>query len=227
MNTKFVKRSFFALSTSLAILAFAATASAQYLRTQGVGFYAPHVPDASLLQGPETGAIVLSGTLGAASFKGFDGSDWVDLSPATPAAPIRKVYKSSGTYTPTSGTRYIVVEMVGAGGGGAGSADNANNATDGTTGQATSFGSILVANGGTGGEHNAGVIAAGGTCSLNPTYAEEIVQLQGGSGGGSGAAGNGITVSGGIGGTSALGGAGSTGAAAHIGGNCVEQNLMI
>src|SRR6266487_4406815 len=67
-----------------------------------------------------TGTANVTGSVTAGSFRG-DGSQLTNL-PAPTAGPIAiRVFKSSGTYTPTPGARIAIVEVWGGGGGGAGS----------------------------------------------------------------------------------------------------------
>lgn len=84
------------------------------------------------------------------------------------SAPVPVYYtSSSGTYTPTSGTKYIYFELVGPGGGGAGSSrGSVNDATNGSNGTANSiFGNSTAraGNGATKGLSNGG---AGGTATV-------------------------------------------------------------
>lgn len=52
----------------------------------------------------------------------YDGTDWVLLNPIESSGALLniRIFTSSGTYTPTAGTKSIIVECVGGGGGGGG-----------------------------------------------------------------------------------------------------------
>lgn len=94
-----------------------------------------------------------------------DGSNWVDVSQKTNKSPTIQKFTSgtSQTYTTPAGVTYIRVRMIGGGGGGSGTGGGSPGT--GGTGVATTFGSsLLVANGGTGGQYRGG--SAGGTASL-------------------------------------------------------------
>lgn len=116
---------------------------------------------------------------------------------------VTQVFTSDDTYTPTSGMKYCIIEVIGGGGGGGGSA-----AASGTTVTAS-------AGGGAGGY-------ARGSFSAATIGASQAVTI--GAGGTAGSAGNNA---GGAGGTSSVGvlitatggGGGSGGAAATIGSN--------
>lgn len=134
----------------------------------------------------------------------------LDSKIAQPAVPtIQRFTSGSGTYTTPANVKWIRVRMVGAGGGGGGSG-NTYSSTAGTTGGNTTFGtSLLIANGGAGGQ-TFGAGGAGGTVTVNaPAIA--TVALQGGRGQPAwiGTAGGGG--SGGNGGVSPFGGAGGGG----------------
>lgn len=115
---------------------------------------------------------------------------------------IRVLSSGSGTYTPTTGSSWIKVRMVGGGAGGAGSGNPGNAGTDGTD---TLFGSDLVAGKGVGST----LIGTGGTGSLGSIT--NGFTINGSDGGGSSAngAGGAIFPTGGNGGVSAFGGAGA------------------
>jgi hypothetical protein len=112
----------------------------------------------------------------------------------------------SGTYTTPTGCTRIRVRAIGGGGGG-GSGGNTGTVASGTSGTATTFGtSLLVANGGAGGQ--IGTPPAGGTASLGSGPIG--VAYQGTSGGGWVANnGVGIFLAGGFGGNGPFGGAGT------------------
>jgi len=69
---------------------------------------------------------------------------------------VPQIFTSNGTYTPTSGMKYCIVELCGGGGGSAGSASSGGN------GGTTNFGSIFSATGGAG---NTGTAVSGGSGS--------------------------------------------------------------
>jgi len=120
----------------------------------------------------------------------------------TPSAPTiqRFTTGTSLTYTPTSGTQYIHVRMVGGGGGGAAIVTN-----NGSNGTATSFGS-WTAIAGSGGVTATGAGGAGGTGGANGTGT--LVARFDGQDGGKG--GNFTATYAASGGSSVFGGGGST-----------------
>lgn len=142
-----------------------------------------------------------------------DGTNWIS-SPASGGSGINtvnvQVFKTSGTYTPTSGMKYCIVEMQAGGGGGGGSASTTSSqlAYGGGGGggeyareiyDAASIGagnSVTIGAGGAGGTAGANNGSVGGTTTF------KSISLAGGSGGGGG------TASGVLGG--AAGGAGGT-----------------
>ena len=127
-----------------------------------------------------------------------------------------QVFKASGTYTPSSGLQYCVVEIVGGGGGGGGGATGAGS------------GRGVVSGGGGGGEYASGVfssatigasktitIGSGGTAAANSgtggtggtTSIGSLMTAIGGSGGGPGNnSASVIAAFGGVGGTGGTGG---------------------
>lgn len=125
---------------------------------------------------------------------------FISLSTPSPFSQIAyQVFTSSGTYTPTSGMKYCIVEVVGAGGGSGGSA-------------ATGAGTVSAAGGGGGGEYARGIFTA------SNIGASKTVTI--GAGGLAGSAGNN---NGGTGGSTsigilitAIGGSGGTGSAAAV-----------
>lgn len=115
----------------------------------------------------------------------------------------------SASYTVPTGAFYIVVEMVGGGGGGGGS--GTSGTVVGATGSSSIFGtSLLVANGGLGGNALAG--GAGGNASLGSGPIG--LSLVGGSGTGAGTSLATFDINGGPGGASAFGGTGAGATAA-------------
>lgn len=128
---------------------------------------------------------------------------------------VQKFTSGSGTYTtPTSPAPiYIRVRMVGAGGGGAGSATIAGTGgNNGSNGGNTTFGTtLLVANGGAGGQSSTGTGAggAGGTASLGTGPIG--LAVAGSSGQGFSQSATGGRDAGGQGASSALGGGGGGG----------------
>lgn len=137
-----------------------------------------------------------------------------DATWATPASGIGKVsgqtFTSSGTWTPTAGTKYIVVEQCGGGGGGGSIASGAGAQAAGGGGAGGYLQAILTAAqfgasqgitigaagaGGASGGANAG--GAGGTTSVGT-----LLSCTGGAGGAAGASGS--FVSGGAGGAATV-----------------------
>lgn len=117
--------------------------------------------------------------------------------------PTVQVLTGSGTYTPTSGTAYIVVKMVG--GGGAGAA-NGSGPSIGTAGGNTTFGSATSNGGGVAAAGGGGPGGAGGTNTLAYTTLEDVPGQDGSPGGYD------IDEPGSIGGASIFGGGGVGGA---------------
>ena len=120
----------------------------------------------------------------------------------------------SGTYTTPAGVSYIQVRMVAPGGGGGSSGGNV-----GFNGAGTTFGtSLLMANGGFGGQSNvSGGAGAGGSPGTVNSPAITVVNV----GGGGGQCGSAVSgdVAGGIGGNSFYGGSGRGGAPTALGGS--------
>ena len=110
-----------------------------------------------------------------------DGTNWVSSASGTVGSIVIQVFTGNGTYTPTSGMIYALVEIVGGGGGGGGAATGAG-------------GQSAAGSGGGGGEYARGVFSAA------TIGASQIVTI--GAAGTAGAAGNN---NGGGGGTSSLG----------------------
>lgn len=128
-----------------------------------------------------------------------------------PQASTRTVLTGAGTYTVPSNVYMIRVRAVGAGGGGAASS-SANSQTAATAGAATTFGSVITANGGglgtfvgTGGPQAGG---AGGTATSTITGAYTAT---GGDGTGGSSTSTGEVIAGGAGGNSYFGGGGGGG----------------
>ncbi len=121
------------------------------------------------------------------------------------APTIQKFLSGSGTYSTPIGVRYIKVKM--AGGGGAGCSNEASGGTGHTAGGASTFGSILTANGGGIGAlySNGGI---GGTASIS--LPATGLTIQGGHGGPT-SVGSSSPQMGSFGGSNPLGGAGSGG----------------
>lgn len=137
------------------------------------------------------------------------GSGTITLTPKVPT--VQKFTSGSGTYTTPTGALYIRVRMVGGGGGGAGSSSAGNNAPNAGNGGNTTFGtSLLVANGGLGGQGMNSTTATPGTASLGTGPIG--VALSGGYGSAGGFAnGSAVPTWGGTGGASPFGGAGGGG----------------
>lgn len=108
----------------------ATAATGKVLRAQGVG----SAPVFSTATYPDT-----AGTSG--NVLTSDGTNWNSSAPATFSVINVQTFTSSGTYTPTAGMKYCVVECIGAGGGGGGVADT-------TTGPG-----VAAAGGGAGGQY--------------------------------------------------------------------------
>ena len=117
-----------------------------------------------------------------------------------------QTFTSSGTYTPTTGTRYVLVEVLGGGGGGgAVPASGATASAAGAGGQAGAFARGLIATGFSGVTVTVGTAGPGGSAGLN-----------GGTAGGNSSFGALITAPGGGGGNA---GPTVTGTSCALGGN--------
>jgi len=134
----------------------------------------------------------------------------------TGSTPQTTAYtSSSGTYTTPANTRYLVIQMCGAGGGGGSSGPTTGN---GSAGGSTTFGtSLLTCTGGGGGDGNTYVGAGAGGSGTISSPATGLA-LSGGKGMGIGFNISGTYVGGGAGGTNPFGGGGSAGGANASGG---------
>lgn len=132
-----------------------------------------------------------------------DSHGWVSLVTASPLSTVAiQTFTSTGTYTPTSGMKYCIIELVGGGGGGGGT----------TT---TGVGEITCAGGGAGGGYARKVATA---AAIGASQAVTI-----GAAGTAGAVGGG---NGGAGGTTSLGALCiATGGGGGFGGPAVAQNF--
>lgn len=130
---------------------------------------------------------------------------------------VHQVFSSSGTYTPTSGMVYCLIECIGAGGGGGGSAGSnstsINGAASGGGGEyacgifsSATIGaskSVTIGAAGTAGANTGTSGGTGGTTSVGST---NISAVGGGGGTGNSSANTAVAVAGGIGGTGGTGG---------------------
>jgi len=141
-----------------------------------------------------SGGATVTGTLSATAFSG-DGSGLTNV-PAGVSNVNTVVFTSSGTYTPTSGTKFVTVYATGGGGGGAGNSSTSGNESQkggsggggGTairTYNATELGanaSVTVGGGGSaGGSTSNG--STGGTSNFNPAGTGVTIFGDGGTGG--------------------------------------------
>ena len=140
-----------------------------------------------------SGATV-TGTLTATAFSG-DGSALTNV-PAGVSNVNTVVVTSSGTYTPTSGTKFVTVYACGGGGGGGGLDVNNQDQYEGSGGNggntavktynATELGanaSITIGSGGSGGSSSGNNGSTGGNTSFNPAGTGSTVTGAGGYGG--------------------------------------------
>lgn len=123
-----------------------------------------------------------------------DGTNYTYLPAGRPSVIIQK-FTSSGTYTPTTGMTYCIVEMVGGGGGGGGSTGNASYLTAGGGGGAGGYSRSIVSAASIGASQVV-TIGAAGTASSNSaggaggnTSLGSLVVANGGSGGSLGTSG--------------------------------------
>ena len=136
----------------------------------------------------------LTGTLTATAFSG-DGSALTNV-PAGVSNVDMQIFGSSGTYTPTSGTKFFTVYATG-GGGGAGHIQctgNSRNISGGGGGaggtavrtyNATEMGanaSITIGSGGSGSSSSGGSGGSGGTTTFNPAGTGTTIYGYGGTG---------------------------------------------
>lgn len=144
-------------------------------------------------QTTSSGATV-TGTLTATAFSG-DGSALTNV-PAGVSNVNTVVVTSSGTYTPTSGTKFVTVYACGGGGGGGGLDVNNQDQYEGSGGNggntavktynATELGanaSITIGSGGSGGSSSGNNGSTGGNTSFNPAGTGSTVTGAGGYGG--------------------------------------------
>lgn len=144
------------------------------------------------------------------------GSNWVTRSQKIYKAPtVQKFTSSTGSYMLPSNPSplYIRVRMVGGGGGGGGGGQGTGSTAGGPGGVSTFGGSLLVANGGTGGAAQLGAAGNGGTAVLGSGPAGSTF-IGGGGQPGYGfnvSNGNSFGIFGGVGGSSIFGGGGRGG----------------
>ena len=135
----------------------------------------------------------------------------------SPIGPGGTTVNTTATYTTPSSPAplYIDVELVAGGGGGASGGNSGGPTNNGTSGTDTTFGSILSANGGTGG--NAFYATPGGSASV--VTSSTVLQIYALTGGAGNAGSDGVTpyAVGGVGGNSYYGGAGGGNIAAQVG----------
>lgn len=122
------------------------------------------------------------------------------------APTVQRFTSGSGTYTTPANVKSIRVKMVGGGGGGQGSITTAWAAAGGN-GTSTTFGAILTAPGGSGGNINIANGSAAPTISAPAITVASFAGMNGLSGQAKGA---GVDISSGAGGSSFFGGAGSS-----------------
>jgi hypothetical protein len=163
-----------------------------------------------------------SGEIDVTNGTGFAGNTNLSLSSTTknkiPSIINIQTITTTGTYTPTSGMIYCIIEVVGGGGGGGGAATtsaagNGSGASGGGGGAggysrgkftATDIGAskaVTIGAAGTGGTAGANAGVAGGTTSVGAT----LIQSTGGTGGDGGSAGVTNASYGGAGGVGTLG----------------------
>lgn len=145
---------------------------------------------------------------------------------------VTQTFTSNGTYTPTPGMLYCVVEVVGGGGGGGGtSTTGATTVSNGSGGggggycrktiSAATIGAsqaVTVGAGGTAGAVGGGTGGTGGTSSLGA-----LLQATGGAGGIGSSAG---TSAGSIGGSAGVGSGGDLNASGQVGGFSQGNNSL-
>jgi hypothetical protein len=124
----------------------------------GGNWIIPH--GATLFSSANPGVVPQSGG-GTTNFLRADGTWAPTTTTGTPT--VQRFTSGSATYTPTGGTIYIKVRIVGGGGGGAAAATNS-----GGTGGTTTFGT-WTSIGGSGGAPAGGTPGAGGTGGVNGT----------------------------------------------------------
>jgi hypothetical protein len=133
-NTNAVSTLLYASSAN--VMGALATANNGLLVTSNTG-----VP--SILAGPgATGRILQSNAAAAPSFSTAtypatagttgnvltsDGANWTSSTPTSFTQAVIQVFAASGTYTPTTGMKYCIVECVGGGGGGGGCASTTSS----------------------------------------------------------------------------------------------------
>jgi len=124
------------------------------------------------------GIIISTGGGGSSAVKAYYKDDrWV-FSDLFFSPTIQKFTSGSGTYTTPANVKYIRVRMVGGGGGGAAS----NTGTSGSNGAASTFGTILIANGGLSGISGSNMGGLGGTAVINSPAIGTAIKGQSGAG---------------------------------------------
>lgn len=127
---------------------------------------------------------------------------------------IQKFTSGSGTYTLPSGVKYIKVRMIGGGGGGQGSQNSPGWAAAGGNGSSSTFGGILTAPGGLGGNIN---IANGASSPTINSPAVSIISFAGMNGFSGQAKSAGVDLSSGAGGLTLFAGAGASAVGGIVG----------
>jgi len=158
----------------------------------------------------------------------YNGTNWILLyyrPTLSPSSVTVQKFEASGTYTPTSGTQFAIVECVGGGGGGGGASAGAD-AVAGGGGGAGGYSLTLLTAAQIGGSQVVTIGAGGiGVANSNGTNGGDtsigsVCVAKGGSGGGAGSNNTSIGGAGGIAGTGDLACTGAPGEGGHsIGSN--------
>jgi hypothetical protein len=147
-----------------------------------------------------------------------NGSGGVSFTNLTPT--IQRFTSGSGTYNAPANVKYIKVRMVGGGGGGQGSVTSAWAAAGGN-GSSTTFGAILTAPGGSGGNIN---IANGGSAPTISLPAITIASFAGMNGFSGQAKAAGVDLSSGAGGATPFSGAGAAAVGGIVGFSAIANS---
>lgn len=211
---------------------FTATASQTTFSPTGgyvLGYVDVYLNGIKLVAGDDftaTNALTVVLTLGASEGDVLETVAYFPTSLIGSAIPQVTTYTSgSGTYNVPTGTKYLVIEMVGAGGGGGGSGGvtgGGSGGNGGNAGNTTINTTLIVAGGGAGGAGGEGSIGMSGGAGGTVTGTANILRTgQSGTANADYNTGGSAFTGGGIGGASAFGASGGNGGGSNAT-NCVR-----
>lgn len=187
-----------------------------------------------------TNAITGAGTLKVGDLTFSGSSSTINTTTITPLITTNfhtlaiQTFVATGTYTPTAGMKYCLIEVIGAGGAGGGAAGGGGNVTVGSGGGAGEYarGSFSAASVGTSqavtlGAGGTGVSGAAGNNGGNSSVGA-LITCNGGTGGITGSNAAQVNVAGGLGGTGGSGGSVRTpGQAGFTGSTSLTPAILI